>query len=264
MPLFTRDFLSPYIITYLVKMRWLPSWLGKAYAQLFLRFGEEEFQLNDLEDIIQGGLQRWRVILSRLKSLGYLERVGRGRYKAVDPYLMVLKVAHSAWEHKIRQREYLPLISKVLASLLKTYGKQLISVVLYGSAARGTAKENSDVDILAVIENLPADFSERVQEMMKIVREAKDEKMRLWLERGIFANIQILPLLQREAVVHQPLYLDLLFDSVILFDRGLMEEVFEELKLRLKELNAKRVTPPSGRWYWELKPEAKMGEVLEL
>jgi len=88
--------------------------------------------------------------------------------------------------------------------------------------------------------------------------------MKLWLEKGIFANVQIIPLLPSEARTHQPLYLDLLFDSVILFDRGLMNEVFEELRLRLQELNAKRVTLPSGRWYWELKPKLEKGEVIEI
>ncbi len=176
----------------------------------------------------------------------------------------ILKVAGSGWEQKIRQREYLTLISKVLASLLKTYEERLISVVLYGSVARGTAKKNSDLDILAVIEGLPENFSERIREMIEVIISAREEKMKLWLEKGIFANVQIIPLLPSEARAHQPLYLDLLFDSVVLFDRGLIKEVFEELKLRLQELKAKRVTLPNGRWYWALKPRLEKGEVVEV
>lgn len=245
-------------------MRWLPSWLGEAYARLFLCFGEEEFALRDLEGVFQGDFQRTRVIVSRLENMGHLRRVGRGRYKVVDPYLVMFKVAGSEWEHEIKQREYLPIISGVLASLLKTYGRRLISVILFGSVARGDAKRNSDLDVLAVIEGLPESFSERVREIMKITQASRDEKMRLWLEQGKFANIQILPLLPSEARIHQPLYLDLLLDSVVLFDRGLMGEVFEELRARLKDLNARRITLPNGRWYWELKPALNKGEVVEV
>jgi len=146
--------------------------------------------------------------------------------------------------------------------LLKTYGGRLISVVLYGSVARGTARENSDLDLLAVIEGLPENFSERIGEIIGVIKSARDKKIKLWLEKGIFANVQIIPLLPSEARAHQPLYLDLLFDSVVLFDRGLIKEVFEEMRLRLRELNAKRVTLPSGRWYWELKPRLEKGEVV--
>ena len=182
----------------------------------------------------------------------------------MDPYHGMRKVAGWGWGQGIRQREYLPLISKVLASLLKTYGERLISVVLYGSVARGTARENSDLDLLAVIEGLPENFSERITEIIGIIRSARDEKMKLWLEKGVFANVQIIPLLPSEARAHQPLYLDLLFDSVILFDRGLIKEVFEEMRSRLQELNAKRVTLPNGKWYWELKPRLEKGEVVEV
>jgi len=88
----------------------------------------------------------------------------------MNTYHKTFKVVGSGWEQRIRQREYLPLISEVLASLLKTYGGRLNSVVLYGSVARGTARENSDLDILAVIEGLSENFSERIGEMMGIIR----------------------------------------------------------------------------------------------
>ena len=37
-----------------------------------------------------------------------------------------------------------------------------------------------------------------------------------------------------------------------------------ELERRLKALKARKVQLPSGRWYWDLKPDYRLGEVVEI
>lgn len=43
-------------------------------------------------------------------------------------------------------------------------------VVLYGSAARGEEKENSDIDVAVIIDDLPEDYLELSAKLFEIVR----------------------------------------------------------------------------------------------
>lgn len=67
-----------------------------------------------------------------------------------------------------------------------------------------------------------------------------------------------------EAEMGSPLFLDMVEDASILFDRnGFFSKVLERLRNRLKELGSKRVWKGNA-WYWVLKPDYKPGEVIEL
>ena len=62
-------------------------------------------------------------------------------------------------------------ISKILDEFLQKckqkFGDNLISIILFGSYARGTATEYSDVDLLIIAKNLP----KRRIERYKIIRD---------------------------------------------------------------------------------------------
>ena len=53
-------------------------------------------------------------------------------------------------------------ISKAVTSMIQNlhqeFKEQLVSVVIYGSYARGTATWGSDIDLLAVVKVLPGDW----------------------------------------------------------------------------------------------------------
>ena len=60
-----------------------------------------------------------------------------------------------------------------------------------------------------------------------------------------------------------PLYLDLVEDSIILYDKDdFMRRVLDRLR-RLRELGARRVWRGKS-WYWILKPDLRFGEVFEI
>jgi len=58
---------------------------------------------------------------------------------------------------------YRGLIKDLLDAIKKVLGDSLISVVVYGSVARGEARADSDIDILVIAENLPASGVRRVK-----------------------------------------------------------------------------------------------------
>ncbi|MEM2499641.1 MAG: nucleotidyltransferase domain-containing protein, partial [Sulfolobales archaeon] len=67
-----------------------------------------------------------------------------------------------------------------------------------------------------------------------------------------------------EAKKVSPIYLDMVEDAVVLYDReNFFTNILNNLREKLKELGAERVR--CGRkWYWRLKRDYKFGEVIEL
>jgi len=89
-------------------------------------------------------------------------------------------------------------------------GDDLIGVVLYGSHARGEAREDSDVDLLVIARDLPErryDRSVRLQSVFQGIKDAPD--------------FSVLGKTPEEFESYFPsLYLDIGLDGVVLHDRG--------------------------------------------
>ncbi len=155
--------------------------------------------------------------------------------------------------------------SEVLENLLESLKRhfRLVSLVVYGSVARAEARKDSDLDILIVADDLPQDRYQRFKLFEKAEREVEDLLKKLRKEGY---NVFISPIIKsrEEAVVISPLYLDMVDDAVILYDKdNFFTEILERLRKRLKELKAKRVRV--GRmWYWKLKDDYRFGEVIEI
>ncbi|MDE2058519.1 MAG: nucleotidyltransferase domain-containing protein [candidate division NC10 bacterium] len=142
-------------------------------------------------------------------------------------------------------------------------GDDVISVVLFGSVARGEANPYSDVDLFVVVRNLPRGRRARLERVR-----AADQRIEKRLKelRGKEIYSDVCPILQtpEEAVPLRPFYLDFVEDAVILFDPdGFFASVLDRLKSRLKELRSVRRRMGKTR-YWDLKPDLRPGEIFEL
>jgi len=154
---------------------------------------------------------------------------------------------------------------EVLHALMKSLRKyfDLVSVVVYGSVARGEPRKDSDIDVLIVADNLPEDRYERFRLFDKAEKEI-EEILKRTRERGYSIFISPIIKSREEAAKITPLYLDLVEDACILYDReGFFNNVLERLRKRLKELKAKRVRV-GKMWYWKLKDNYRFGEVIEI
>lgn len=246
-------------------MRWVPEWLGEYYSKLFLKFGEGYFSAEECKETVGKSLSSVRVALSKLTREGYLLRRREGRrafYRCRDPYELIMAMNLN---FRIPQKEYSPLALRLVSESLKLLGDDLLSLVLYGSIARGSAHECSDMDVLLVGRELPERFARRVEYLYPIKKGCREVTIDLWKDEGIYCNVQLYPLLPRGLEEFRPLFLDITTDGRLLFDRnGLMEAKIEEWRDRLSEMGAKRVSLPGGSWYWVLKPEIEHGEVVEI
>ena len=66
---------------------------------------------------------------------------------------------------------YKTLIERLIEALKRKYGGKFISLVVFGSVARGEARKDSDVDLLLVIDSIPKRRLERQKEFMEIEKE---------------------------------------------------------------------------------------------
>lgn len=138
-------------------------------------------------------------------------------------------------------------------------GERLVSILLFGSAARGEWSRNSDVDLLLVVDPAPRSLADRRRPLVARWQQAR---RRLGL-----AAVQwdLVVKDRREAVQHSPLYLDMLADGILLYDRGsFLADVFARMRERMAELGSRRVYLSDGSWYWDLKPGVRFGEVVEI
>lgn len=124
----------------------------------------------------------------------------------------------------------------------------LVSIVLFGSRARGEAREGSDWDLFIIAKDLPAKPFKRVLYIRKPLTGQFHEK------------ICIIAKTPEEVMSAFPsLYLDLCWDGIALFDR---EGFFETLRERMRKIISsaglirKR---DNGEYYWEWKAPPKGG-----
>jgi predicted nucleotidyltransferase len=172
---------------------------------------------------------------------------------------------HIITRQTIGYSEYGELLNEFVNLVQQALGDKVVSVVLYGSVARGTARPDSDVDVLLILREISSEYWKRLQPLLPILRQLRKESCWGRLEeQGITPSLNLLVLSSEEAKDNRLLYLDMVDEARILVDRGqFFQNKLESLRKRLKELGAKKVRR-NGDWYWDLKPDLKPGEVIIL
>lgn len=155
------------------------------------------------------------------------------------------------------------LLEALSAACLAYYGKRLVSVAVFGSVGRGTPRPDSDVDVLIVAEALPDGRVRRVDEFRAIER-ALAPRLAELANHG--CHTELSPVFKTRAEIEQgsPLLLDLVDDARILYDRDeFLRGALARLRARLAQLGARRIWRGDA-WWWDLKPNYRVGEVFEV
>jgi len=120
-------------------------------------------------------------------------------------------------------------IKEFVEACKKKFKDDLVSIVLFGSYARGNFKETSDVDLLVIVKKLP----ESVWERDKLIKEI------LWkilLEK----HVRISPIIvePEEIKMHakwpNPLFYGILLGYRILFGKEFFESIMDIVRERIK------------------------------
>ncbi|RLF16777.1 MAG: nucleotidyltransferase domain-containing protein [Thermoprotei archaeon] len=156
------------------------------------------------------------------------------------------------------RRKYLAL---VLNEIKSEFRNSLVSCVLYGSVARGDDDKHSDIDLLLVLDT-DMSYGERCTMLGRVLtRVYKTDLAQRLLEMGYNIFVEFYPLNITEASVFRPIYLDMIHDAVILYDRNnFFEKVLNRVSKLLKKLGSKRIWLGEKEWIWVIKPDICFGE----
>jgi len=158
---------------------------------------------------------------------------------------------------------YDALETEVAEAVRAVYGERLVSLVVFGSVGRRSPRPGSDMDLLLVCEPLPRGRPARVEEFRSV-----EKRLAACLEKmnASGLRVELSPVFKTPAEAQRgsPLFLDMVEDGRVLFDRGgFMQGVLRRLAARLEALGARRVRRGNA-WFWDLKPDFRVGEVFDL
>ncbi len=156
-----------------------------------------------------------------------------------------------------------PLLEKLLAWLEDSLGGELLAAALFGSVARGQGTAQSDLDLLVVHRGPAPGMVDLFADLLRRLRQSEEYKA---LQAQGFLPDPYPVFFTREALAGHPwLLLDILDHGIILFDSdGVLAVELERLRKRLRDLGARKVELADGTWYWDLKPDWKPGDVIEI
>jgi hypothetical protein len=149
------------------------------------------------------------------------------------------------------------LLKRLTGLSKERYGERLISLAVFGSVGRGTPRPDSDVDFLLIARDLPVGRIARMQEFAAIETA---------LVATIKGRVELSPIFKtpQEIANGSPLFLDMVEDARLLFDRDdFFKNTLENLRGRLQRSGARRIWQGNA-WYWDLKPDYVQGEIFEI
>jgi len=244
-----------------------PPWLFRRYAELLFQTNYLPFTVGEARRVFSAGEVPPAVQLARLSKLGWLDRWARGTYRVVHPLVCMREMVAPGWRGRVQQRDRLPILELTVARVFEEFGSALRSLVLFGSLARGTAKKESDIDLLLVADGLPESYDKRLSVIRSILSFEPIEKWRslLWKEEGLYPLVEIIPLTAEEALKTHPFYLDMTESAIVIYDREMFfARKLDHLRASLEEIGAFKSVLPSGQWFWVLAKDASAAERLVL
>jgi len=157
---------------------------------------------------------------------------------------------------------YRSILEEYFKLIKKYFRDYLVSFIVFGSVARGDARKDSDIDILIIVsKELPSSRLKRSYLLTSIEKEL-DPKLDNLIEEGFGITLSSTLKNIEEAKRISPLYLDMIEDAVIIYDKdSFFYNILKKLESKLKELGAERIWI-GKKWYWKLKKDYKFGDEI--
>ncbi len=158
------------------------------------------------------------------------------------------------------------LVERVLVSVFReVFGELLVSLVLFGSYARREARPESDIDVLVVVEDRLSDRFEAQKLLDRVELRLYELLWPRLAPRGYRPVLSPHLLTRSQASVFRPIYIDLVFDARILYDKdGFMASILGRVRRVLEEVGVER-RRIGRKWVVVLKPRGfRFGDRIRL
>ncbi len=157
----------------------------------------------------------------------------------------------------------LALAERVVAEYRAALDDDLLAVACFGSVARGEAEPESDLDLYVVTRTRVPSLIDPRLERVRQLRETPEYQT--VAREGHRPDTVPIFHTAAELAAHPWILLDIADHGVILYDpEGILDRELNAVRRRLHELGSKRIERPDGSWYWDLKPDWRPGDVVEL
>ncbi|MBD3157889.1 MAG: hypothetical protein GF309_03780 [Candidatus Lokiarchaeota archaeon] len=245
-------------------MTWLPEWLGTAYSRLWQAFGFAGINIKQACSTLDMEYKTVLNVMSRLAQANHCIRLRRGLYQMCSPEYIVAKAAEKIQFGRLEDRPHISIIRSALSCLLHHFGTQLVTMAVYGSVSTDNYTDTSDIDILVVADEWPRNISDQTAEVVEATAPVRRAISALYESQGISSSIQWYTLTKEEAAKLRPLYLDMVRDAELVYDRDhFFEDILSKLESRMSDFGVKRVELPDGSHAWEAPSGHSLAEVFE-
>ncbi len=158
--------------------------------------------------------------------------------------------------------EWRALADRIVAEYRGALGDDLVAIALFGSAARGQARPDSDLDLYVVTRRSTLGDS-RLRGMWERI-DGSAEYQAL-VRAGYQPTPSPVPHTVEDLARHPWILLDIVHHGLILHDpEEVLERELKAVRRRMAELGSRRIELADGSWYWDLKPDWRPGEVVDL
>lgn len=156
-----------------------------------------------------------------------------------------------------------PFAERVVGEYRAALGPDLLAVACFGSVARGESGPESDLDLYVVTRGPVAPLLDR--RLVGVSRLRATPEYQTLAREGYRPDPMPIFHTAAKLATHPWILLDIADRGVILYDpEGILARELEAVRRRLRALGARRIERADGSWYWDLKPDWRPGEVIEL
>lgn len=242
-------------------MEWVPRWLGVAHAALHRSFATRAFTAREGRRALRQSAARANLTLSRLCRAGWIGRLAHGWYVCV-PSSAIRSAILRGWDRRFASADFAPILSVTVGELLDHFAPGRAAIALFGSAARGESRPESDLDLLVVAPFTSRGPVEWLAELRPVVDVAERLAYRQWSRTGAYHSVQLVPARPEDLEDPGLLFLDLTRDACLIEDpNGALRFALKKLKGGLSSSGAERRKDSQGGRYWVLGPPGAADEV---
>ncbi|MFQ6074565.1 MAG: winged helix-turn-helix transcriptional regulator [Candidatus Bathyarchaeia archaeon] len=161
-------------------------------------------------------------------------------------------------------------LRRLVEALIREFGDELISLILYGSAIKGTFQlGRSDIDLLYIVEDDATNIWQREDKVFKRFQLTWEYRVcdHFLKIQGLYGypEVTTASLQKSYAKIFQPTYLDMLHHRAVLYDKeGFFQKLMKKLQEALRALGTIRVEYADRTYCWILKPSMTPGESIEI